>query len=459
MIKRMTYELKGTFCTYFETDYVRLDDFPTLESDWGRLLHHLTKADALLRYGDGEEDTLRSMLENHVLTVLCDIARKKLSNYGNSFANVQGTAMQAAYVQKLRQDINRWIARLDNYLYSTWQTGNNNSPAAETARWLKERLEQSLSADELDGNNNYYRMLRTVTAIQENVDYYLNQIKDSGDMNPALSLLIVYLKTMEALLRLSTAALLRCLNSIVRTFCMPYHRMRYKTASTSLSHLQKVSEVLPCLRMSHFPLAKIPQEKNLFIGLKKRIYQPHAVCGSGCTVRFSNPSYGGALELYKQTIQLQDTTDAQTLFVHGEELRIGWQVESPMLVLNEGERNISIYFHLTADSSIPNNTKGFVLQLSGAEGWMEQTSECYIESDRLCFSFSLPYNVVAPASCMEEVHGTTTEYPVIRILTDNANCPYKWAQQLIFDSVEIKTEVNGIRNFSFYNDQGEVDTT
>lgn len=41
----MTYELKGTFCTYFETDYVRLDDFPTLESDWGRLLHHLTKAD------------------------------------------------------------------------------------------------------------------------------------------------------------------------------------------------------------------------------------------------------------------------------------------------------------------------------------------------------------------------------------------------------------------------------
>lgn len=67
------------------------------------------------------------------------------------------TAMQAAYVQKLRQDINRWIARLDSYLHNTWQAGNNSSPAAETARWLKERLEQSLSADELDGNNNYYR--------------------------------------------------------------------------------------------------------------------------------------------------------------------------------------------------------------------------------------------------------------------------------------------------------------
>ena len=117
---------------------------------------------------------------------------------------------------------------------------------------------------------------------------------------------------------------------------------------------------------------------------------------------FSNPSYGGALELYKQPIRLQEYNRCSNLaFWHmSEELRIGWQVESPMFVLNEGERNISIYFHLTADSSIPNNTKGFVLQLSGAEGWMEQTSECYIESGQLCFSFSLPYNVVAPASCV-----------------------------------------------------------
>ena len=273
MIKRMTYELKGTFCTYFETDYVRLDDFPTLESDWGRLLHHLTKADALLRYGDGEEDTLRSMLENHVLTVLCDIARKKLSNYGNSFANVQGTAMQAAYVQKLRQDINRWIARLDNYLYSTWQTGNNNSPAAETARWLKERLEQSLSADELDGNNNYYRMLRTVTAIQENVDYYLNQIKDSGDMNPALSLLIVYLKNLPELYRkdILHAAPQDAVQDNVYVIITPTEGIGGFT--------------LP--KDEPFPAGQNAiGEELIYRTEKKRIYQPHAVCGSGCTVRF-----------------------------------------------------------------------------------------------------------------------------------------------------------------------------
>ncbi|UVP00475.1 hypothetical protein NXV86_11360 [Bacteroides sp. BFG-257] len=188
MIERMPYELKGMLCMDFETDCAELDDFPVLESDWNRLLHRLIKAGASPRYGDGEEDILRPLLENQVLTVFVDIVRKKLSDYGNNFANVQGTAMQTVYVQKLRHDIDRWITRLDSYLHNTWQAGNNSSLAAETARWLKDRLEQSLSADDLDGNNNYYRMLRTVTAIQENVDYYLNQIKDSGDMNPALSL-------------------------------------------------------------------------------------------------------------------------------------------------------------------------------------------------------------------------------------------------------------------------------
>ena len=299
MIKRMTYELKGTFCTYFETDYVRLDDFPTLESDWGRLLHHLTKADALLRYGDGEEDTLRSMLENHVLTVLCDIARKKLSNYGNSFANVQGTAMQAAYVQKLRQDINRWIARLDNYLYSTWQTGNNNSPAAETARWLKERLEQSLSADELDGNNNYYRMLRTVTAIQENVDYYLNQIKDSGDMNPALSLLIVYLKNYGSIAEAFNRRL-ATLPELYRKDIL--HAVPQDAVQDSVYVIITPTEGIGGFTLPKdepFPAGQNTTGEELIYRTEKKEYiSPMQCVEADALYGFSNPSYGGALELY-----------------------------------------------------------------------------------------------------------------------------------------------------------------
>lgn len=289
MIGRTTYELKGTLRTDFETDRARLDGFPVLENDWNKLLHRLTKTDELLRYrdGGGEEDTLYPLLENQVLSVLADIARKKLSDYGNSFANVQGTVMQAAYVQKLRQDINWWIARLDNYLYSIWRTGNNNNPAAETARWLKDRLEQSLSADELDGNNNYYRMLRTVTAIQENVDYYLNQIKDSGDMNPALSLLIVYLK--------NYGSIAEVFNRRLATLPELYRKDILHAVPQDAVQDNVYVIITPTEGIGGFTLPKdepFPAGQNatgeelIYRTEKKRIYQPRAVCGSGCTVRF-----------------------------------------------------------------------------------------------------------------------------------------------------------------------------
>lgn len=106
---------RGTLRTDFETDLARLDEFHVMESEGQRLMYKLICDCDGNTYRSADEGgrTLCPMLEDHVLTVFTDIARKKLSDYGNNFANVQGTAMQAAYVQKLRQDINRWIARLD----------------------------------------------------------------------------------------------------------------------------------------------------------------------------------------------------------------------------------------------------------------------------------------------------------------------------------------------------------
>ncbi|KAA5431899.1 hypothetical protein F2Y74_22575, partial [Bacteroides cellulosilyticus] len=440
---------RGILRTDYEAAQARLKGFVPMTIDEAQLLHHLA-----------EEERLLPLWENHVLTVLADIHRKKLSGYSGSFADAQGTAEATLCAKKLKRDINGWHRRLEAYIDLSWKSGCIGSVAVETARKLANRLKGALPNGNVVKKKDYYRMLRTVTAIQDNIGIYLQQAEDSGDMNPALSLLIVYLKNYGSIAEVFNRRL-ATLPELYRKDIL--HAVPQDAVQDNVYVIITPTEGIGGFTLPKdepFPAGQNATGEELIYRTEKKEYISPVQCvEADALYGFSNPSYGGALELYKQTIQLQDTTDAQTLFVHGEELRIGWQVESPMLVLNEGERNISIYFHLTADSSIPNNTKGFVLQLSGAEGWMEQTSECYIESGRLYFSFSLPYNAVAPASCMEEVHGTTTEYPVIRILTDNANCPYKWAQQLIFDSVEIKTEVNGIRNFSFYNDQGEVDTT
>lgn len=179
-------EHSGTLRTDYEADLARLDDFPALTADWRTLLHQLIRASRV--------SLLLPLLENNVLTVMADIRRKKLSGYGDTFADAQGTAKQIYYAAKLQKDIEGWVVRLENYLNNTWQTDSNSNSAVEIARQLKELLEQSLPNGSEADKRSYYRMLRTVTDLQSNADRYLKQAEESGDTEPALSLLIAYLK-------------------------------------------------------------------------------------------------------------------------------------------------------------------------------------------------------------------------------------------------------------------------
>lgn len=90
-------EHSGTLRTDNEADLARLDDFPALTADWRTLLHRLIRASRV--------SPLLPLLKNNVLTVMADIRRKKLSGYGDTFANAQGTAKQIYYAAKLQKDI------------------------------------------------------------------------------------------------------------------------------------------------------------------------------------------------------------------------------------------------------------------------------------------------------------------------------------------------------------------
>lgn len=174
---------RGILRTDYEAAQARLKGFVPMTIDEAQLLHHLA-----------EEERLLPLWENHVLTVLADIHRKKLSGYSGSFADAQGTAEATLCAKKLKRDINGWHRRLEAYIDLSWKSGCIGSVAVETARKLANRLKGALPNGNVVKKKDYYRMLRTVTAIQDNIGIYLQQAEDSGDMNPALSLLIVYLK-------------------------------------------------------------------------------------------------------------------------------------------------------------------------------------------------------------------------------------------------------------------------
>lgn len=449
----------GILRTDYETDHTRLDDFPVLESDWQELLLRLTSAGADIAYREGDrEGILGKLLDNHVLIILADIVRKKISDYKNS---------QAGSLQK---KIKEWTSGLESFIYKNWIAGNADSTAVQAARLIKEQLDKSLPVEKTRTEQDYYRMLHALRSIQGQASYYLDLTENSGDMDGALALLLIYLKN----------------------YCHIAHAFNGRFASLPELYRKQVlhvrhADALP----DHVYVAVTPKEEATGFTLPPQHPFPagQTVTGEDLIYQTTRNEYispiqcvevnavyiarekGKAPGIRKQAIPIHDVTAAETLFDnrHSEMLPLGWQLESSMLTLGEGERTVDIRFRLTAGTPLPGNplpSQSFSLQLSTAEGWAGQPHTCRIgtigdndNTPRLCFRFTLANDAPPPMPCTGDIHGTTTTYPALRILTDCRNIPYEQAAQLKFDAVGIQTEVSGIRNFTLCNELGEVDTS
>ena len=450
----------NTFHTDYKDDQARPDNLRQLTADADKLLHRLIQASKELPYqdADGREGTLTSLLENHVLTVLADIRRKDLSGYGNSFAEAQGTEEQAYYVRKLEQDVERWAARLEAYLQTAFVKGRADSPAGQIARKLYVELDNALRTED-EHNHRYFRMLHTVTAIQKNADSYLRQAADSGDTEPALALLIAYLKNYAGIADAFNRRLVS-LPELYRKEVLHARPAEVVPDNTYLIVTPAAPSDSPMRGREGFTL----KEETAFAAgdnlLYKTTQEEHISpmrCVQADAISLSNSLRRGA---YIQSLHFDDVSNAETLFTVGEELRTGWQIESSMLVLKEGRRDVTVSLRLK-EGNKPTDTgkkQGFVLEYSTADGWEPIHAECGLTSDELRFGFTIGRDGIAPSPCTEETHGIVTAYPALRILTDKENYP-TWAEGLEFESVSIETNVSGIRNFILINELGETDTT
>lgn len=436
-----------------------MDNLHPLTTDTDKLLHHLMSAskELLFRDTDDKECTLTYLLENYVLTVLADIRRKLLESYGNSFAEAQGTEEQAYYVRKLERDVEQWTARLEAYLQTAFVQGRADSPAVQIARKLHEKLDNALQTED-EHNHRYYRMLHTVTAIQKNADNYLRLAADSGDTEPALALLIAYLKNYVGI----ADTFNRRLASLPELYQKEvlYARPAEAVSDNTYLVITPASSGSPMRGRGGFTLKEgtaFAAGDDLLYKTTQDEYISPLRCVQADAICLPNLSHGGA---YIQVLHFDDASNAETLFTGGEELRTGWQIESPMLILEEGRRDVTVSLRLK-DGNTPTDTgkkQGFVLEYSTADGWEPIHAECGLTSDELRFGFTIGRDGAAPSPCTEETHGTATAYPALRILTAKGDYP-TWAEGLELESVSIETNVSGIRSFTLINELGETDTT
>lgn len=415
--------------TDFSLQEARLEGFEALTSDWLTALHRLIKANSKLSNEDKDRNkhTLISLLNNNLLTVLADIRRKNFSGYSMSYSGVKGTSSQIKYIKKISEDISGWISRLDEFisLYGNSYTVTDSS--VSIAIGLRKQLNDSINreADE-KYDHHFYDMLQTLIGIQNNYTEYIKKIEEFGDTDPAIALLIAYIRNYCKVAELFNTSI----------FALPelYRKKILQPLPQETSHDYAYLIVTPNEDADDFVLPK----GTLFAAGENQIYKT----------------------ISKEIISHMQCEGTMTLSLNednGNDCHVGWQIESPLFVIDDGNRTFDIYLQ-PDKNGIPNSCslKGLTVLYSSQEGWIDIGCESFSQGH---FFLNIGRNLLAPIPCSEDIHGITTEYPVIRMLTSPNSEAYNWAKNYKFTKVWIKVSVDEIRNFSFINDLGEVDTT
>lgn len=435
------YKQNGLLRSTYETSFARLDNFQALESDWRELLPRLAEASNDIRYrnDDSKEGMLVNLWADHVLTVLVDIARQQTS----------------VDTKSLQSETGKWIARLNRYIDRNWKTINNASSSIQVARQLKERLERSPT-------------LYAIRSIQELFDYYLSQIENNGNMDGALSLLLAYLRNYGDITRTFNRRFATWPELYLRNILHAVPQGAIQDNAYIIVNPAENTAGFTLPARQAFPAGQNTAGEDLLYQTVRNEYITPMQCVEANAV-FIERKDEKAIAIRKQVICNQGISSADKLFSDkgSKALSLGWMVESSMFVLDEGERKVLVNFRIITDavscltSDIPD--RSFTLQFSSAEGWTEQPCTCEIKMEDghhwLSFEITISSDGTLPAPCMEETHGMTTGHPALRILTSEEPCPYDWATKLKFDAVKIETTVSAIRNFTFYNELGQIDTS
>jgi hypothetical protein len=435
-----------------------------MENGWQRLLHRLVRYSKGLDYcdDDGQEGTLAPLLENHVLTVVADLMRKRLSGYGESFADAQGTTRETAFASKLRTDIEGWTVQLEAFIGKSWKTGLNESTAVTAAIQIRDSLKKSLLVKNEAKKHRYYRMLRTVKSIQEHTGHYLEQIENGGDVDSALSLLIACLKNYGDIAG-SFNSRLAGLPSLYRNEIL--HVKPGGAMQDNAYIVLRPTEKCTLKAGQGFVAGQNTEGEDLIYRTTQDETISPIQCADVNTVYLIKKEPEKTTDIRRQTINPGNALTAATLFdpEQGEALAFGWQTESSILIMNEGKREVTVSFGIKGDPTgilPPDGQKieGFTFYISSETGWEEQYGECFAKDGELCFRISIERDGTLPTACNEEMHGRSTAYPVLRILTMGKDGSYDQISRMEIGEAEIQTYIKGIRNFTFYNELGEVDT-
>lgn len=484
MAEKTRYELKGTLRKDCMEDTATPDGFRPLESDWRELLRWLMSVSGDLPWhdsSDNENGSLSALWENHVLTVLVDILQKDVCSYMDSFVNGRGTSAQTEYTDDLKAKFTEWARRLKEYVNRSRST-TADSPAIEVAEQLAEQLEKALPQQTVsrpqyshtllnDTNQPYYRMLGTVEDIQQKGGAYIARIEQSGDLDASLTLLLTFVR--------SYCSIAGRFNDRFGGWAEFYRKNILhdtpKTAVQDSTYIliepdrKKGAETFPLPEGTKFAAEKKTDGSELCYATTEKAYiVPARIHAAYALFRKDHRLCAAPIPAKEQKNVQHPLFDSAN--PEATALEYGWLLTSRSLILEEGRRTVTVRFHLNTeeeDSPMPDlsafdgDTRSFVLQISGSEGWKQTPHTSLYDKDTCSLRLSITLNEgeEAPAACTEELHGIATRYPALRILSADRSLPDTLPQTLRIAETGIATEVEGIRDFTLIGESGQADAS
>ncbi len=142
------------------------------------------------------------------------------------------------------------------------------------------------------------------------------------------------------------------------------------------------------------------------------------------------------------------------------EAEIGFAISSPILLLGEGERKIILSFYSDTEASqiilLGEELDSYLkAEITGPKGWYE-ISEISVDNNKL--KLTIPKDSLSTSAFDSKLHGSgyETDFPILRLTlkTDIDDYGYNLLSSIIFSSIKIETEVNGVKNLILQNELG-----
>ena len=158
----------------------------------------------------------------------------------------------------------------------------------------------------------------------------------------------------------------------------------------------------------------------------------------------------------------QNKASSERTMIQGD---IGFALSTPILLLNEGSRTLTVTMPLSNTGKLANlSPNAFRLYLSGEKAWIEPEAITNVSIKIINNKPALVINTTLSASQPAVVayndavlgSGFVTPYPVLKVLVEQSFSQYDVLQSLSVASVTIQVAVDGVKNLLVQNDESTV---